>query len=126
MSNRNVTVFEFGNFVLSISRIPSDSDSDSESDSESEYDVPFTDEEINSIETVSVSRADVEEDKSCCICLLDYNVGEDLRKVPCGGEHLFHEDCLFAWLQTKKTCPMCREELKLDNIIYATDIDFID
>ena len=77
-------------------------------------DLPFTNEEISSIETVSVSKQDVEEDKSCGICLLDYNVGEELRKVPCGGEHCFHEDCLFTWLQTKKTCPMCREKLKLD------------
>ena len=77
-------------------------------------DLPFTNEEISSIETVSVSRADVREEKGCGICLLDYNVGEELRKVPCGGEHLFHEECLFTWLQTKKTCPMCREQLKLD------------
>ena len=77
-------------------------------------DLPFTNDEISSIETVSVSGADVREEKGCGICLLDYNVGEELRKVPCGGEHLFHEECLFTWLQTKKTCPMCREQLKLD------------
>ena len=40
-------------------------------------DLPFTNEEISSIETVSVSREDVEEDKSCSICLLDYHVGRN-------------------------------------------------
>ena len=99
--NRSVTVYNLRSFSR-------------DSDSESKYDVPLTGEKISSIETVSVSRADVEEEKICSICLEDYNLGEEVRKVPCGSLHLFHGECLFAWLQIKKTCPMCREQLKLD------------
>ena len=32
-------------------------------------------------------------------------------QLPCS--HLFHENCVFPWLEMKQTCPICR--LELDN-----------
>lgn len=45
---------------------------------------------------------------SCCsICLADYKDTDMLRLLPdCG--HLFHLNCVDAWLRLHPTCPICR------------------
>ena len=43
---------------------------------------------------------------SCPICSEDYTVGELLIQLPC--THAYHRKCVTGWLETKKTCPVCR------------------
>ena len=38
-----------------------------------------------------------------------YEVGEQLRVLPCEGQHHFHKECLDGWLRINATCPSCRE-----------------
>ena len=75
---------------------------------------PFSVEEIEAISVVKITEDDVSKESICSICLLEYEVGEEARMLSCGGNHKFHQICLFTWLESKKTCPMCREELDLD------------
>ncbi|ORX93556.1 hypothetical protein K493DRAFT_302576 [Basidiobolus meristosporus CBS 931.73] len=45
----------------------------------------------------------------CSICREEIVAGESrdcLRKLSCG--HIFHEACLFLWLQRAAICPLCR------------------
>ncbi|KAF0924816.1 hypothetical protein E2562_014922 [Oryza meyeriana var. granulata] len=43
----------------------------------------------------------------CAVCLGQVDDGEKVRQLPkCG--HLFHADCVDAWLRAHSTCPMCR------------------
>ena len=35
--------------------------------------------------------------------------GEEITTTACG--HIFHSSCLSNWSKTKRTCPVCREEL---------------
>ncbi|XP_037425010.1 RING-H2 finger protein ATL52-like [Triticum dicoccoides] len=43
----------------------------------------------------------------CAVCLGQVEAGEKLRGLPkCA--HLFHADCVQAWLRAHSTCPMCR------------------
>ncbi|VAI68598.1 RING-H2 finger protein ATL39-like [Triticum urartu] len=43
----------------------------------------------------------------CAVCLGQVEAGEKLRRLPkCA--HLFHADCVHAWLRAHSTCPMCR------------------
>ena len=59
-------------------------------------------------------QADKTRDKSggdaqteCSICLENFVMQEQLRKVGCG--HLFHTRCIQEWFATGDTrCPMCR------------------
>ncbi|CAH8334748.1 unnamed protein product [Eruca vesicaria subsp. sativa] len=46
----------------------------------------------------------------CSICLNEFEDDETLRLVPkcC---HVFHPDCIDAWLQSHSTCPLCRANL---------------
>ncbi|KAK8244422.1 hypothetical protein HDK90DRAFT_156601 [Phyllosticta capitalensis] len=47
-------------------------------------------------------------DQRCLVCLSEYEVGEEARKlVQCG--HLFHRECIDQWLTTgRNSCPLCR------------------
>lgn len=42
---------------------------------------------------------------SCAVCLEDYNIGQELRVLPCN--HSFHRVCVDPWLINNQTCPLC-------------------
>jgi len=52
---------------------------------------------------------EVEEDK-CAICLIEFQEGLDVRKLPC--DHIFHPQCIDSWLEITSTCPLCKRDLK--------------
>ena len=47
-----------------------------------------------------------EEADKCTICLSEFEVDEDVRRLPCF--HLFHVECVDQWLGQNKRCPICR------------------
>lgn len=50
-------------------------------------------------------------DQPCCpICSEDYILGEIATQLPC--THIYHKACVMPWLEQKRTCPICRFELK--------------
>lgn len=44
--------------------------------------------------------------KSCCICLSDFEDGDSVRSLPC--LHMFHTEEIDHWLRSNNTCPVCR------------------
>jgi len=64
----------------------------------------------------------------CSICHEDIVLSSgDKYYLPCG--HVYHKACIFKWIDTKSTCPMCREEYHIYfkrctmNIVYDRDAD---
>jgi hypothetical protein len=48
--------------------------------------------------------------ETCPICILDFEVGDALRVLPCEGRHRFHQECVDQWLlEMSSSCPLCRE-----------------
>ncbi|XP_010544259.1 PREDICTED: NEP1-interacting protein-like 2 [Tarenaya hassleriana] len=45
----------------------------------------------------------------CSICLQEWKIGEEGRKLGCG--HAFHVNCIDAWLTRQGTCPICRKRV---------------
>ncbi|KAK4344440.1 hypothetical protein RND71_037534 [Anisodus tanguticus] len=50
----------------------------------------------------------------CVVCQLDYEEGEKLVALPC--DHPYHSDCIKKWLQIKKICPICSDEVSSTNV----------
>ncbi|KAL1413301.1 hypothetical protein Q8F55_001057 [Vanrija albida] len=50
-------------------------------------------------------------DDQCPICLLEFETGDDLRVLPCEGQHRFHQACVDPWLlRVASSCPLCRKD----------------
>ena len=55
--------------------------------------------------------------ENCCsVCKEEFIIGDNLIDLPC--KHYFHKDCLLPWLEQHDSCPICRFELKTDDIDY--------
>jgi len=62
---------------------------------------------------VTLTDEDLQADPapSCPVCMEDYTKnGEPVVKTNFCG-HMFHKQCLKNWLQTGRTCPICRHDL---------------
>ncbi|XP_058087589.1 E3 ubiquitin-protein ligase ATL31-like [Magnolia sinica] len=46
----------------------------------------------------------------CAVCLNEFEDDETLRLLP-KCNHVFHPDCIDAWLSSHTTCPVCRSNL---------------
>ncbi|OMO93613.1 Zinc finger, RING-type [Corchorus olitorius] len=59
------------------------------------------------------SNGTIPNSTECAICLQEFQVGAEVRRMPCQGNswHIFHQYCLAKWLQTSRTCPLCRHPL---------------
>ncbi|KAK1278780.1 NEP1-interacting protein-like 1 [Acorus gramineus] len=66
------------------------------------------------LETVRYDRSgadeEEEEEEVCPVCLQNFVVGEEIKSTPCG--HRFHEECIFRWMESSRTCPMCRSSVR--------------
>ncbi len=68
-------------------------------------------EEMDAIPLVTIDGgpAEFEGQRTCSVCMEDFVVGELARKPRCN--HLFHQTCLWPWLDLNRTCPSCRRLL---------------
>ncbi|AES81094.2 C3HC4-type RING zinc finger protein [Medicago truncatula] len=55
------------------------------------------------------------DDSECCICLCPYVDGTELYRLPC--THHFHCECIGRWLRTKATCPLCKFNIRIGDIM---------
>lgn len=57
----------------------------------------------------------------------DYTEGNELRFLPCSKLHHFHIECVDPWLESNKSCPLCKrkiDEVALEDLpITERDID---
>ena len=62
---------------------------------------------IEQIEPVYEQKIEVLPNDECSICM-DKN---NLIWVSLQCEHKFHEECIFKWIETNLSCPICRKQL---------------
>lgn len=55
----------------------------------------------------------------CTICLSDFDLGNEIRTLPC--VHQFHKDCIDLWLEKNKSCPNCNHIIGNEPNVYYTN-----
>jgi len=66
--------------------------------------------EKTSIERIAdIAKEMLDAAPSCSICMEDYEVEDEIRKLGCG--HFFHCACIDEWLKVSRICPYCRQEI---------------
>jgi hypothetical protein len=48
---------------------------------------------------------------TCCICLSDLSYGDTCCETAC--KHVFHKECIDAWVRQKNHCPLCVRKIPL-------------
>lgn len=74
-------------------------------------------EEIQEDKIIPYSELDnlLTNDEICGVCLENYNWDSICKQLPC--KHIFHKECIDAWLEKNSICPYCREESKTHVIL---------
>ena len=80
---------------------------------------PCSEETIAAIESYPLTTRQVNELKEagtceCSICMSEFHVDTIVKKLP-NCNHIFHCDCIDAWLRMHNSCPVCRAEIKIPN-----------
>ena len=74
----------------------------------------------------SIKESDIDAKGDCPICMESFEAGENGDKKPvvdlkCGSEenpHVFHQECLAAWIDIGNTnCPLCRASIGCANAV---------
>ena len=73
---------------------------------------------IANLAIVRVVHGDGEDSETnlCAICKEMGEEGEEMSQMPCA--HLYHPDCILAWLSSRNSFPVCRHELPTDDDEY--------
>jgi len=79
----------------------------------SNYDQTADDDNDISIQSSSSLTNKMDENKSdiCTVCLDEFGKGDILAGRPTVCTHVFHKDCLSAWLERQECCPICRQTI---------------
>jgi hypothetical protein len=65
---------------------------------------------VQQLPQVLISEEHINNDNSMCpICRDQFLLGEEARIMQCG--HMYHKTCIFTWLGSRHTCPLCRFEM---------------
>lgn len=70
---------------------------------------PASEQQLDQLPTVKISPEEFENKIECAICMEDFRLNEEAKKLPC--KHCFHEQCIKEWLKLHGTCPVCRKNL---------------
>lgn len=68
----------------------------------------ITQNQIDQIEVIEF-KANSFNQENCSICYEEYKQGEKLKQLNC--KHVYHINCISAWLNKEKKCPMCKDEV---------------
>uniref|UniRef100_A0A0N5A1L8 RING-type E3 ubiquitin transferase n=1 Tax=Parastrongyloides trichosuri TaxID=131310 RepID=A0A0N5A1L8_PARTI len=70
----------------------------------------LTEAEIARIPIVQVSEEQIINESQCTVCMDIFIDKDSVYKLACN--HIFHKQCLTPWVQTHRSCPVCRQEIK--------------
>lgn len=70
----------------------------------------LTQEQLEAIPLATITNEQVQAELQCAVCFEVFQENEnEVRKLMCN--HFFHEKCIFPWLRSNPSCPVCRNSL---------------
>ena len=48
----------------------------------------------------------------CAICIGEYEIGRNMMRLDCDGQHTFCQVCIEGWFAEHNTCPICRHTFR--------------
>lgn len=57
----------------------------------------------------------------CCICIGVFEEQDKVKVLPVCA-HCFHSDCVDKWLSTHSSCPICRADLRVDSLVWFSEL----
>jgi hypothetical protein len=67
--------------------------------------------QTESIEELALTREECAARPQCSICLEDFRPGDWVFSLKCS--HIFHRECVSAWIFQHGSCPVCRTVIRL-------------
>lgn len=52
-------------------------------------------------------------EKTCVICMYDFETQEEITPLSCDIRHYFHTHCIKDWMRLKNQCPLCKKEISV-------------
>lgn len=77
-----------------------------------EFPPAMTEAQLQELPKVTITKAQVKASMECSVCFVKLKSKEKVRELPCN--HMYHEKCIFPWLQTNPSCPTCRAPIMSD------------
>ncbi|CAM6082718.1 unnamed protein product [Calypogeia fissa] len=72
---------------------------------------------VDCLPSISIEQRHLDDGSAvCAICKDVVALGEPAKQLPC--LHLYHNDCILPWLNSRNSCPVCRYELPTDDPDY--------
>ena len=66
---------------------------------------------IDNLPIVKFTNRLKQQQERCTICISDFEVGEELKQLPC--RHIYHLECVDSWLKQENKCPVCKGEVDI-------------
>ncbi|MCL7027884.1 hypothetical protein MKW94_017315 [Papaver nudicaule] len=63
-----------------------------------------------------LTSSPTEEEDCCPTCLEEYD--DESPRIITKCEHRFHLSCILEWMERSDTCPVCDQEMVLDQTVY--------
>lgn len=54
------------------------------------------------------------ENDMCVICIEYFKNEDKIVMLPCSIKHIFHQECIYAWIKKKPICPTCKTEIGIE------------
>lgn len=72
----------------------------------------LSEEQYNNVNKTKATKD--QQHQLCSICYYNIKEEEQINLLPC--KHIFHCDCIKEWLLKEKNCPMCKQELQIQQV----------